>query len=99
MNCSEAAPAEIRRGAGGVNRVSAREQLIIMVATAVLAAAVLTARPLQSANDRSRWATVWSLVERGTYQIDEIDQVSGWSTIDKVRHRHAPNEPWHFYSS
>jgi hypothetical protein len=49
--------------------------------------------PLFSANDRSRWCTVWSLVERGTYQIDEIIQEPGWDTIDKGRFRD------HFYSS
>jgi hypothetical protein len=49
--------------------------------------------PLFSANDRSRWCTVWSLVERGTYQIDEIIEVRGWNTIDKGRHND------HFYSS
>lgn len=46
-----------------------------------------------SANDRSRWCTVWSLVERGTYQIDEIIARPGWDTIDKVRLE------GHFYSS
>ena len=49
--------------------------------------------PLQSANDRSRWCTVWSLVERGTYSIDEIVSVNSWDTIDKVRHE------GHIYSS
>jgi hypothetical protein len=49
--------------------------------------------PLLSANDRSRWCTVWSLVERGTYQIDEIIEQPGWNTIDKGRHQD------HFYSS
>ncbi|MBS0260635.1 MAG: DUF2029 domain-containing protein [Planctomycetes bacterium] len=49
--------------------------------------------PLLSANDRSRWCTVWSLVERGTYQIDEIIQQRGWNTIDKGRYQD------HFYSS
>lgn len=49
--------------------------------------------PMFSANDRSRWCTVWSLAERGTYQIDEIIQVPGWDTIDKVR------KDGHFYSS
>lgn len=49
--------------------------------------------PMFSANDRSRWCTVWSLAERGTYEIDEIIQVPGWDTIDKVRDRD------HFYSS
>ena len=36
---------------------------------------------------------MWSLVERGTYQIDEIDKKSGWTTIDKVLH------DGHLYSS
>jgi hypothetical protein len=49
--------------------------------------------PFFSANDRSRWDTVWSLAERGTYQIDEIIQRPGWDTIDKVR------KGDHFYST
>ncbi len=49
--------------------------------------------PMFGANDRSRWVTVWSLVERRTYQIDEIIQTPGWNTIDKGRFRD------HFYSS
>jgi hypothetical protein len=49
--------------------------------------------PMFSANDRSRWCTVWSLVERGTYQIDEIIEHRGWDTIDKGRFQE------HFYSS
>ena len=49
--------------------------------------------PFFSANDRSRWCTVWSLVERGTFQIDEIIQQPGWNTIDKVRFQD------HFYST
>ncbi len=75
------------------------ESLLIMIATTIIAVAVLQAEPLQSANDRSRWATVWSLVERGTWQIDEIDSWPHWSTIDKVRYRKSEREPWHFYSS
>ena len=73
--------------------------VIICVSTLVVVWFVLNSSPLQSANDRSRWCTVWSLVERGTYQIDEINQVTGWSTIDKVRHRADENSDWHFYSS
>ncbi len=67
--------------------------LMIVASAAMSFAQVVQSQPLQSANDRSRWATVWSLVERRTYQIDEIDAVSSWSTIDKVRH------DGHFYSS
>jgi hypothetical protein len=72
---------------------------LILLAFVVVFVAVINSQPLQSANDRSRWCTVWSLVERGTYQIDEVDGVSEWSTIDKVRHRTSTDDPWHFYSS
>lgn len=75
------------------------ELTLILVATGLIAAAILQAPPLQSANDRSRWATVWSLVERNTFQIDEIDAFPRWSTIDKVRYRKTDSEPWHFYST
>ena len=48
------------------------------------------ALPMHGANDRSRWATVYSLTERGTYNIDETP----WpDTIDRVRLR------GHYYSS
>ena len=67
--------------------------LIVVVSSAMSCTQIVHSTPLQSANDRSRWSTVWSLVERGTYQIDEIDAAPGWGTIDKVRHE------GHFYSS
>ncbi len=48
------------------------------------------ALPMHGMNDLSRWATVYSLAERGTYNIDETP----WpETIDRVR-LHG-----HFYSS
>ena len=73
---------------------------IVLALFAGLASAfVLQSVPLQSANDRSRWSTVWSLVERGTYQIDDIDAQPGWRTIDKVRHRTSDAEDWHTYST
>ena len=74
-------------------------RLIVLVAVGAIIAGVLSGTPLQSANDRSRWATVWSLVHRRTWQIDEIDRDPRWSTIDKVRHRTNDDAPWHFYSS
>jgi hypothetical protein len=83
----------------GLSQSRLIENILILAATAVIAAAVLQTAPLQSANDRSRWATVWSLVERQTFQIDEIDAIGAWSTIDKVRYRTSETEPWHFYSS
>ena len=67
--------------------------LIVLVAVALHVAALFNAQPLQSANDRSRWCTVWSLVERGTFQIDEIRRQPGWDSIDIIR------EDGHFYST
>ncbi len=55
-------------------------------------------RPFLSANDRSRWATVRSLVEHGTYAIDDVVAEPGWDTIDMVKHPDRQGEP-HLYSS
>jgi hypothetical protein len=55
-------------------------------------------RPFQSANDRSRWATVRALVEQGTYTIDDIVVQPGWDTIDMVKHRGRDGLE-HLYSS
>ncbi len=57
--------------------------------------------PFMSANDRSRWCTVHSLVDYGTFAIDPvIDGKNGqwWDTIDKVRHA-GPDGLMHSYSS
>ena len=61
-------------------------------------------RPFLSSNDRSRWATVRSLAELGTYQIDEIVSQPNWDTIDMVKHddqgQPAPAaDEGHLYSS
>ncbi len=55
-------------------------------------------RPFLSANDRSRWATTRSLVEHGTYAIDDIVAQRGWDTIDMVKHRDREGVE-HLYSS
>lgn len=55
-------------------------------------------RPFLSANDRSRWLTVRSLVEGGTYEIDEFAAQPTWDSIDKVRHVGRDGE-LHYYSS
>jgi hypothetical protein len=55
-------------------------------------------RPFISANDRSRWCTVRSLVELGTYEIDDIQSQVGWDTIDMVQHKGADGQK-HLYSS
>jgi len=66
---------------------------LIAVAAVVHAVATLHAEPLQSANDRSRWCTVRSLIEDGSYRIDRVRQIPGWDTIDLVR------VDGHFYST
>lgn len=66
---------------------------MIVASMGIVTARLCDAPPLRSANDRSRWCTVWALVERNTYQIDEIRQKKGWDTIDIVRN------DGHFYSS
>ncbi len=73
--------------------------LIILLGMSMATSRLLSTGPLNSANDRSRWCTVWSLAEKGTYLIDEsrlkIDPVSkqSWNTIDLVKHEE------HFYST
>jgi hypothetical protein len=51
-----------------------------------------------SANDRSRWLTIRSLVENGTYEIDEIMAEPTWDSIDTVKHIGRDGKP-HIYSS
>jgi hypothetical protein len=68
--------------------------IIVAVSAGVLLGLIFLARgntlPMHSVNDRSRWATVYSLAEKGTYQIDETP----WPmTIDRVQLN------GHFYSS
>jgi hypothetical protein len=46
-------------------------------------------RPFLSANDRSRWLTIRSLVEQGTFAIDGLVTEPGWDTIDAVAHPDA----------
>jgi hypothetical protein len=86
--------------------------LMIVIALAVAAGriAVVTSKEgdtaFLSANDRSRWATVASLVERGTYAIDQQIAITDpvkrnrrpWNTIDKVRHLGRDGKQ-HYYSS
>ena len=65
-----------------------------------------TYTPMLSANDRSRWCTVRSLVDHGTYAIDafvnerhpEKRNRRPWHTIDMVQHRGADGRQ-HLYSS
>ncbi|MHC2071149.1 hypothetical protein ACYFX5_27060 [Bremerella sp. T1] len=54
--------------------------------------------PFLSANDRSRWATVRSLVDHQTFAIDEVIKDRYWDSIDKVYHL-GPDGKYHYYSS
>ena len=59
--------------------------LIVIVAATGIALGHTLRQPTQmGANDISRWCTVWSLLERGTYAIDDCP----WQieTQDKVLH-------------
>lgn len=76
--------------------------LVIASATAVSLGLTLRTPTQLEANDISRWCTVWSLVERGTYAIDDCPWQA--KTQDKVRKRDVfdkgnPNAPEHYYSS
>ena len=55
-------------------------------------------RPFLSANDRSRWATVRSLVERGSFAIEDVVVEPEWGTIDTVVHPGRDGR-LHLYSS
>ncbi|APW63756.1 hypothetical protein [Paludisphaera borealis] len=57
---------------------------ILIVAAVGLALGILLRQPtMMGANDISRWCTVWSLVERGTYVIDDCPWQS--ETQDKIQ--------------
>ncbi len=55
-------------------------------------------RPFLSGNDRSRWLTIRSLVERGSFAIEPLVVEPGWDTIDAVVHPGADGQ-LHLYSS
>jgi hypothetical protein len=86
--------------------------LFIVIAASLVTARIMRVRspdpssptPFQSANDKSRWATIRALGDHGVYSIEHIifysdgSQVRGWHTIDLVRHR-GPDGREHYYSS
>jgi hypothetical protein len=84
--------------------------LILLCGIALQAARIMSVTaeqgvsPFLSANDRSRWATVASLVEDGTYIIDKYQQWQDergrypWRTIDSVQHRSLDGKQ-HTFSS
>src|SRR6478736_1820935 len=75
--------------------------LVIGAATAQALGVAIKSPTQLEANDISRWCTVWSLLERGTYAIDDCP----WQkrTQDKVKKPEpfskASPAPEHFYSS
>lgn len=77
---------------------------VAMVAANILSLGETTGRdgmPFFSANDRSRWITVRSLVEHGSFEIDRVlgsNDGKKWDTIDKVRHVGRDGQ-FHYYSS
>jgi hypothetical protein len=76
-------------------------QLVIVTATALALGHCLRQPSQMGANDISRWCTVWSLLERGSYVIDECP----WQleTQDKVlrepKGAGGSSTGKHFYSS
>ncbi len=62
--------------------------VIILMAVGLAGGLTLRMPTLLEANDISRWCTVWSLLERGTYAIDDCPWQS--RTQDKVMRR----DPW-----
>jgi hypothetical protein len=83
--------------------------IIIVCSLATIAGRVMTVQNYNSsgdttffsANDRSRWATVRSLGDSQTYEIDSViqrDQPIYWDTIDKVKHL-GQDGRMHSYSS
>ncbi|AMV33259.1 hypothetical protein VN12_14120 [Pirellula sp. SH-Sr6A] len=50
-------------------------------------------RPFLSGNDRSRWLTVRSLVEHGTFEVNSIlEYEPAWDSVDIVSHMNAQGE-------
>ena len=87
-------------------------RLLIVIALAIAAGRIAVVSSKEgdtaflSANDRSRWATVASLVEHRTYAIDRQVAITDpikrnrrpWNSIDKVRHLGRDGKQ-HVYSS
>ena len=75
--------------------------LLIVTSAGMMIGRVLTVRsslgktPLLCANDRSRWCTIRSLVDHGTFVIDDVMYKDAehtkrdreWYTIDRVHHK------------
>ena len=79
--------------------------VVITAATSIAAGHTLRQPAFMTANDISRWCTVWSLLERGTYVIDECPwQIDTQDKVERAPKRRGgadQGEPAvkHFYSS
>src|SRR6516165_12480880 len=78
--------------------------LVIVTATGLALGLTLKLPTQLGANDISRWCTVWSLLERGTYAIDDCpwqsrtqDKVFRAAPFQEVAKGQKPVE--HYYSS
>src|SRR5438105_5123362 len=75
--------------------------VVITAASAIALGHTLRQPAFMTANDISRWCTVWSLLERGTYVIDECP----WQTQTQDKIQWPPGSSGgtegakHFYSS
>ena len=76
-------------------------QLVIITATSLALGHCLRQPTQMGANDISRWCTVWSLLERGTYVIDECPwQIETQDKVLREPKGAAGSSPGkHFYSS
>lgn len=78
--------------------------LLIIVTLSTVTGRVMSVRstdgrtPFFSANDRSRWLTIRSLVEDDSYVVDRVRKIRGWQSIDMVRHQGRDGQ-LHYYSS
>jgi hypothetical protein len=81
-SATSAPRSELRRYAAGI---------VITVAVAQALGLTLKMPTQLEANDISRWCTVWSLLERGTYAIDECPWQ--FKTQDKVKKRDKLTPP------
>ena len=89
-------------------RSDARRFVAMLIITAATSSRRAHPAPagFMTANDISRWCTVWSLLERGTYAIDECPwQVDTQDKVERPPKRRGGAAPgWqpdvkHFYSS
>jgi hypothetical protein len=92
-----ATPVDMQRGER-IARYLLWSAMMWLAVRVLLVCAMDQQTPFLSANDRSRWCTVRSLVEQHTYRIDDVIENRGWNTIDKVSHVGSDGKQ-HYYSS